>query len=761
MTPDENQQIDGSSIKLFLSYAREDGQMLARKLKEDLEALNLDVWMDVSSIEVGDDWRRTIEDGIRDAHIVIFLMSPCYVRRRDDQPNVCLQELSFARSQKPAKPIIPVMIKQCEMPLDVNVEHYVDMCRWSDSDEQYNKGLAEIIEAIRNKSTGDRMPELNVDFLNPIDFRSYTRRLLRKFCGRDWVWDEINAWATSSTDKGFVIRGIPGAGKSSILAHLAHTNRGNRVLATHFCRADTPETYRPARFVRSLAASIAQNVPEYAAQLTQQSVINALSEEQCQQDPASSLHDGVISPLTSLKSRHVDEFGFVLIDALDEALDFVGAPNIVDLLRQRLEDFPDWVKLVVTSRYEPKIDEWIGGLRGLRLEDAEPSRKNESDVKLFINRQLKVPNLQAKLARSEWDSSSATNELWKRSAGNFLYIYSALEGLERDLCHFDELDKLPPGLPNLYSAFFHRKFPEGVNFETPRRVLTVMVSAREPLAEEVLSDATGLNAADLANALRTLREYLVVVRRPKRQPQFRLFHTSLADWLTSPAQRGSSFYIDRLEGHRRLADAGWHQFQKLRISKYALNHLPHHLIATGRLKDVGVLLSNDSFVEARSSRGMVKLIINDIERMKEAIQQNDSNGTTMVVDKALNAAAKALEQRGMYYEDLVDIFEQSKWLRLVKELAQIMQSRPESSNIVKKQFLDAEAVKDAIPRDEFKKTSVEGSLLSKRTITPLITDPQTVAEIDVPEEEREREEQRLQNNPNFQKTVQELRRETS
>src|SRR5207302_4508752 len=51
----------------------------------------------------------------------------------------------------------------------------------------------------------------------------------------------------------------------AIVADLVHRNPGGRILAYHCCQADTRETLRPGRFVRSLAAMIASQLDGYAA----------------------------------------------------------------------------------------------------------------------------------------------------------------------------------------------------------------------------------------------------------------------------------------------------------------------------------------------------------------------------------------------------------------------------------------------------------------------------------------------------------------
>jgi AAA ATPase domain len=173
----------------------------------------------------------------------------------------------------------------------------------------------------------------------------------KDFCGRQWLFDEIDFWRRSSGERALLILGDPGAGKSSVVAELAFRNPGGQVLAYHCCQADTRETLQPGRFVRSLAAMIASQLDDYAAQLAVHAVDEALSELRCNDDPASAFEAGILTPLESLPAP-AEGVRYILIDALDEAL-MLGSGStrgtLVDLLASRLDRLPAWLRLVATS----------------------------------------------------------------------------------------------------------------------------------------------------------------------------------------------------------------------------------------------------------------------------------------------------------------------------------------------------------------------------------------------------------------------------
>ena len=55
-------------LRIFLSYGHDSNEELVRRIKADLEELGHNVWFDKSDIKSGDDWRRSITEGILDSH---------------------------------------------------------------------------------------------------------------------------------------------------------------------------------------------------------------------------------------------------------------------------------------------------------------------------------------------------------------------------------------------------------------------------------------------------------------------------------------------------------------------------------------------------------------------------------------------------------------------------------------------------------------------------------------------------------------------
>ncbi len=83
-------------MRIFLSYGHDANEELGRRIKADLEDRGHDVWFDKSEIKFGDDWRRSITDGIKDSHLILSFLSKYSTR----DPGVCRDEIIIAIGAK-------------------------------------------------------------------------------------------------------------------------------------------------------------------------------------------------------------------------------------------------------------------------------------------------------------------------------------------------------------------------------------------------------------------------------------------------------------------------------------------------------------------------------------------------------------------------------------------------------------------------------------------------------------------------------------
>lgn len=105
-------------MKLFISYAHVD-QKIVEHVSQILESAGHIPWVDEHDLVGGKNWEKEIENGIKSCDTFIFAMSPASV-----VSEYCLKELEIARRFK--KFIIPVLIKDTDIPSHLKLTHYVD-----------------------------------------------------------------------------------------------------------------------------------------------------------------------------------------------------------------------------------------------------------------------------------------------------------------------------------------------------------------------------------------------------------------------------------------------------------------------------------------------------------------------------------------------------------------------------------------------------------------------------------------------------------
>jgi hypothetical protein len=588
---------------LFLSYARRDASDLADRLKGDLEAGGYRVWLDRPEIKPGGAWEHQIVDGLRAAQLLVAVLTPSAVRKSNDPTNpdqidsVCLEEISFARFGKPPTAIVPVMAQLCEPPLSIFRLDYVDMSAWRDSEDLYQAGLKRLLAGIKEALGGKVAYRAQINALQPWDFAAFLFEKRRDFCGREWLFREIDLWLKTNREPALLITGDPGTGKSALVAELVHRNPGGQVLAYHCCQADVLATIEPARFVRSIAAMIASKLPGYAARVSDLADEDGpLGEEKCAIDPFTAFEAGVLTPLQQLPAPS-DGVRYVLIDALDESLPPQGGSaasgTFVALLSTFIERLPGWLRIVATTRKEPAVLQRLAGLRAREI--AAQDSRNIDDMEEYFRQQFQTPNLSQQLTEAGLSLDVAVTTLRDHAGGNFLYATQVCTGLERGLYHLADLGALPPGLYPYYQRFFERQFPDTAAFEAVRPVLEALVAAETPLMRETLARVSGIHDEPaLSAALRPLGAFLV-----HDESGYRIFHKSLTDWLTAPSRVGEDFYIESDRGKNRLADPILTSAadRAATISRGTRAVLLRRLASTGEWDRLYVLLQDFSFVE--------------------------------------------------------------------------------------------------------------------------------------------------------------------
>ncbi|MEO5350225.1 MAG: toll/interleukin-1 receptor domain-containing protein [Magnetococcus sp. YQC-3] len=109
---------------VFLSHSSEDKEIVT-EAAERLRAAGLRVWFDADSIEVGDIIPAEIEEGLKGSKRLVLFMSPDAMA--SEWVNMERYAIYFRNTEKVKRPIIPVMLRDCEIPPLLASVKYLDL----------------------------------------------------------------------------------------------------------------------------------------------------------------------------------------------------------------------------------------------------------------------------------------------------------------------------------------------------------------------------------------------------------------------------------------------------------------------------------------------------------------------------------------------------------------------------------------------------------------------------------------------------------
>ncbi len=562
----------GPKKRIFLSYGRDEHVHDALRIRDDLLKRKHEVWFDQTRLHEGRDWEAEIERGLRDCDVMVLLMTPHSVRRRDRRdPNscdgYCLNEIAAALLRN--KLIIPVLLVGLEPdgpPTSICRIQYLDLrdaVPIAEREAVYRVRLDRLVRAIELEDLDFEGGQARlIRLLKPLSFEEEIGRHIARFHGRDWLFEEIDKWLYGDPEsRVFWLTGKPGVGKTAIAARLCHTRR--EILAYHLCKATDDDKSNPARAVLSIAYQIAQHLPEYeralqSLELETEWVKNALT----------LFHNLILRPLRT-SSPQPDGPRIVIIDAIDEATRN-GRNEIAALIADSWEDMPAWLRLIITSRPEEvEVAAALSRLRPHHL-DAQ-SEENMHDLGDYLGRELDRVSIPA--------GARIVGEILDRSEGLFLYIEMVLEGLRTGDLSIDRIEEFPVGLGGHYERFFKRQFPNHSAYERNiRPMLEVICAQREPLPVPVLKRALRTPATLLPRLGKLGSLFPHAPRHASADDQtVTPFHKSIRDWLTSGL---NPYAIDLGDGESRLAKAArdWEGVGPGPAQRYFLRHGVAHLV---------------------------------------------------------------------------------------------------------------------------------------------------------------------------------------
>jgi hypothetical protein len=190
--------------RVFLSYARADGEQFAKELRQQLEDEQVPLWQDRVGLEGGRDWWQQIKDALDVVEFMVLVMTPAAM-----QSKTVREEWRYARQQGVC--VYPV---KGTPDLDFN-----DMPRWMrsahfyDLDYEWQKFVNDLNTRCQEPHVPFMCKDLSPDFVpRPNEFDALIRKLL----------DEKREEPIAITA---ALRGAGGYGKTTMAMSLCHDER--------------------------------------------------------------------------------------------------------------------------------------------------------------------------------------------------------------------------------------------------------------------------------------------------------------------------------------------------------------------------------------------------------------------------------------------------------------------------------------------------------------------------------------------------------
>lgn len=424
-----------------------------------------------------------------------------------------------------------------------------------------------------------------------------------KFIGRQWLYREVEDTFKDSEISGVLVIGNPGTGKSAFFSHLICSRTSSseihaHVLGYHLCKYSDKNTQMAGKFVRNLAEMIARRLPEYGYLVSNSSYIQRSFDLDCiqNQDPVGCFEQTILTPLRSIKNKPLDNW-FIVLDALDECLSHDETSySIIYLLQNKINRFPSWLKLIITSRNQSDVSLRSSKIKKVIIDPDEA--RNLEDIEIFIMTRLYQESPLLWRVRSWFgdDSVESTSklaaELLSKSQGNFQYVTEVLHHWEISRHELKDAYALPRTLADTYHSYFERLYSVDSgkgSFRPVRHILELLVSSFEPLTQKEIFEVLKLKEKDLDEEYdfkKRLKELDHFLNYGKNNT-VTLHHLSLTEWLTSA--ENEKFFVSIKKGHEVFCD---YYFTRIRdgdkgtLSKDILTLAQH--IAFGGLKDVYV-----------------------------------------------------------------------------------------------------------------------------------------------------------------------------
>jgi hypothetical protein len=420
---------------------------------------------------------------------------------------------------------------------------------------------------------------------------------------RERILEDIDNWIdpqvedkTYGDQRGFLLVGQAGTGKSSIMGSVASKYRSKRQLGSAYFFCDKRGF---DKLIPTIARDLADRYPSFRERLAE--VVSDDTELRHSTDIAFQFENLIKKPLSGLDLPGPIT---IVLDALDESAEQASPQGsrpstrnvLLSFLRRNMRLFPSYFRFIITSRPELDVLEVLGGcpeLIAIRRMD-ELSNTND-DISIYVTDQLRGPDGETLLGDF---TEKDVNSIVRLSEGLFQFAslccseirtYRRGSLLRTPRKRLDNIISSVPTssggkkryfLDALYLTVLKDIFgdPEGdlqdeveLNeiFTRFRKVMGLILATGEPLTVRVLAKLATWDEdsgdENITTIIQNMGSLLTGLDDPSRPIQ--PYHSSFRDFLLTKS-RSKHFAIDYVGVHQELALTSFELLSELRFNMY-------------------------------------------------------------------------------------------------------------------------------------------------------------------------------------------------
>ncbi|MDB9303105.1 hypothetical protein PN488_01695 [Nodularia spumigena CS-591/12] len=344
--------------------------------------------------------------------------------------------------------------------------------------------------------------------LIPDEFKTVIADKTQIFCGRKFVFAEIQKFIEKQKSGYFTILGDAGMGKSAIAAKYIVDNPGTSCFFN--IRAE------------------GRNRPDVFVKLIRQQLVNRFNLQKVDNDDLSTLLTKATQKLSNFENL------VIVIDALDE-VDQEDYGNLLNLPMF----LPEKVYIILTRRPYSLDDKRFNlspNTQYTELDLRKYQEKSNDDVKTYILEFMGLDKYKAGLEnwinqQNELSKNKFVETIAAKSENNFMYLRYVLEAIADGFYHDEKLEQLPAGLQGYYES--HWRIMGMTKKPLPKdkiKIIYVMCALKSPVSREMIVKYSQEDALTVQKVINGWTQFLQE-QKTYQPSRYRFYHESFRDFL--------------------------------------------------------------------------------------------------------------------------------------------------------------------------------------------------------------------------------------